>query len=83
VCAVRRLVAAAVVGGVLAAGITLAVVPHGGGPRACSHPSLPSGDAMAVTVNARGEGSAWSLPHAGREFVCTDGVWVAVTHYGN
>lgn len=62
-------VAGVLTGAALAAGVTLAVVPHGsGGPAACSHPSQASGDAMVS---------------GGHERVCTDGVWVSVTHYGN
>jgi hypothetical protein len=77
-----RCIVSGVLGGVLAAGVVLAVVPHSGGPRGCSDPSLPSGDAVAVTVSGAGDGSAWRLPHAGREFVCTDGTWVRVSGYG-
>jgi hypothetical protein len=44
---------------------------------------LPSGDAIDVDVH----GSAWTAGSkvAGplRQFVCTDGSWVAVSHYGN
>ena len=75
-------VVAAVASAVLAAGLTFVAVPHAAGPQSCSDPSLPSGDAVAVTVSAAGDGSAWRLPHAGREFVCTDGAWVRVSGYG-
>ena len=37
-------------------------------PRSCSKPALPSGDAARLD---------------GKTFVCTDGTWVRVTHYGN
>jgi hypothetical protein len=42
--------------------------PQQAGPAACSHPSLPSGDAARV---------------GGQMFVCTDGTWVHVAGYGN
>jgi hypothetical protein len=37
-------------------------------PTACSHPSLPSGDAARLN---------------GRTYVCTDGSWVPVARYGS
>jgi hypothetical protein len=76
----RNTIVAAVLGAVLGAGVTLAAVPHAPGPRACSGPSLPSGDAMSVGR----DGNAVSPPSGGvAEFVCTDGTWVRVDGYGN
>ena len=37
-------------------------------PRACSYPSLPSGDAERLA--------------GGTEKVCTDGTWIPVSNYG-
>lgn len=51
-------------------------------PRACSSPSLPSGDAIKVDSH----GNAWTpgtdVKDQVAEFVCTDGAWVPVTGYG-
>jgi hypothetical protein len=50
-------------------------------PSECHHPTLPSGD--AVSVNARGDADTPPDQPGAAEFVCTDGQWVPVQHYGN
>lgn len=76
-CAMRNSIIAAVtgviMGAALAAGIAVAVV-HARGPRACSHPSLPSGDAARMWI---------PQVHAAQTFVCTDGTWVYAAGYGD
>jgi hypothetical protein len=63
-----RALCAAMLSAGLLTGCAHTTTPAQTAPRACTHPSLPSGDAKR---NA-----------GGRVYVCTDGTWVHVGGYG-
>ena len=67
----RKVYAALALAAAITAGAAggYALHTHTPGPRPCSSPRLPSGDAMRA-----GNGT---------EYVCSDGTYVHVSHYGN
>lgn len=75
----KTAVAVVLAGGALVGAGAVGRVSAPSEPAACSHPSLPSGDSMSVDQAGNGSSPA----SGGVEFVCTDGVWVRVTGYGN
>jgi hypothetical protein len=75
----RFIAAAAILAGTGAISGAAGYALHPSGPRACSSPSLPSGDSISVDS----QGNASSPATGGLEFTCAGGTWVRITGYGN